>query len=86
MTNDSPPAAICTRCGAILRRGAEHLINEQCAERLDGRRCRGVYGSALNDGDWDRCSVCSREGVAQCRCEACQGSGWVYVRDMTRRR
>jgi hypothetical protein len=82
MTNDTPPAAVCTRCGAILRRGAEHLINEQCAERPNGRRCGGVYGSALEGTDWQRCPICLGRGEALIeQCDVCQRTGWVYVRD-----
>jgi hypothetical protein len=79
----NPPAAVCTKCGKTMRNLS--LINEQCGERPGGKRCQGVYGSALNVGDWEECSTCKGTGRERDRqCTHCTGDGWLYVRNRRR--
>jgi hypothetical protein len=78
-----PPVAVCTSCGTYSFNVA--AINQGCGERRDRKRCRGVYGSAVNVGDWQQCSACGGGGRAGGeRCPGCQGTGWEYVRGQPR--
>ena len=73
------PVAVCTRCGGVSY--ATDQINGQCAQRLAGKRCVGVNGSALNDDDWKQCAACAGSGrIGASRCGRCDGVGWLYVR------
>lgn len=73
------PVAVCTKCGAYSRR--VEVINQQCSERPGGKRCKGVWGSALNYNDWAECPTCEATGrEAGNRCSQCDGFGWIYVR------
>ena len=80
------PVAVCTRCGALAYDAA--FINRQCGNRLNGKRCRGCYGSALRPDDWETCSHCGGTGdpgardreIGENRCMPCRGSGWIFVR------
>ncbi len=45
------PVAVCTRYGEVSY--ATDQINGQCAQRVAGKRCVGVNGSALNADDWN---------------------------------
>lgn len=74
-TRRSRPVAVCTKCGAYSYRAES--INEQCSMKPDGKRCRGVYGSALNVADWKECPACTATG-----CDRCNGAGWIYVRGL----
>ena len=73
MVRKFPPVAVCTRCGTYTTR--VETINQQCSERRDTKRCKGVFGSALNNDDWQRCPDCDGNG-----CGACQRTGWQFVR------
>jgi len=68
-----PPVAVCTVCSNYTHR--IELANEQCHERYAKNRCKGVYQSAISVGDWATCPSCHSIG-----CEACQRSGFVFVR------
>ena len=73
------PVGVCTRCGDFTYDAAR--INGNCGRRPGGKRCRGVYGSALNKDDWATCASCNGAGrVSYATCPACQGSGWRFVR------
>lgn len=75
------PVAVCTVCGSFSF--SPQLINQRCSERPDGKnRCKGVWGSALNEGDWQVCHDCgSSRNKGSSRCRPCQGSGWLFVRN-----
>jgi hypothetical protein len=78
-TSQLPPVAVCTECHSYSRR--VEAINQPCGERYDGRRCRGVYGSAIGPTDWEPCKHCGgTDDLPEGRCEACQRSGFIYVR------
>lgn len=68
------PVAVCTVCGKTTH--SAQLINQRCGWRHGGRRCRGVYGSALRPDDWLVCDACNGDG-----CHACEHVGWVFVRN-----
>lgn len=80
MKQAHPPVAVCTRCRTFTN--DIQAINNRCGQRRDGRRCDGVYGSALNAaGDWEECRYCAGEGVRDgSDCVPCQGTGWGYIR------
>ena len=60
MSTEPPPVAVCTKCGDITY--SAERINSQCDRKPDGRRCKGVYGSALNNDDWEKCIACGGFG------------------------
>lgn len=74
------PVAVCTKCGKYTTSATQ--INNQCSERPDGKkRCNGVFGSALSDGDWATCDACGGSRIYdEKKCECCQGYGVMYVR------
>ena len=74
------PVAVCTRCGAVSYNAM--LIDGVCGRsRGDGKHCRGVNGSALNQTDWAACDKCAVTGlVGSARCERCDGVGWLFLR------
>lgn len=80
MSTELPPVAVCTRCGDITYNVA--AINLQCGKQPDGKRCKGVYGSALNNDDWAKCPACSGSGLdpTGASCPACKRTGWRFVR------
>jgi hypothetical protein len=73
------PVAVCTNCRNFIYNMT--LINVRCGQRPDGKnRCQGSNESALNYTDWTECVYCI-DGMADGkRCEACQSSGWNYIR------
>jgi hypothetical protein len=81
MSTETPPVAVCTRCGDISYR--MEAINNQCGRQPGGKRCKGTYGSALSNGDWAKCRACGGSGKnsTNATCPACQGTGWNFVRD-----
>ncbi len=72
------PVAICTRCGK--RTTSAEFINQRCGNRVNGKRCDGIYGSALKPDDWKPCHYCGGSGHTGEKCVACNGSGWLYQR------
>lgn len=85
MKTELPPVAVCTKCGHFSYSAGQ--IGEQCGLFPDGkRRCKGNYGSALNNDDWDKCGACDGTGMdSEGSCRACQSTGWRFVRDRPRR-
>lgn len=85
MATTLPPVGVCTKCGDITYDAAR--INENCDRQPGGKRCKGVYGSAMNSDDWEKCGACDGLGRAgnSGSCSICQGTGWVFVRDRRRR-
>ena len=67
MSTELPPVAVCTKCGDLTY--SPERINSQCDQKPDGkRRCEGVYGSAMNNDDWEKCGACGgfgRTGTAE---------------------
>ena len=78
MTPLPRPVARCTKCGDLTYNGGQ--INGNCSKRYGGKRCKGVYGSAMNTNDWAECQHCGGSG-----CDACSRVGWRYVRDRIQR-
>ena len=77
---DMLPVGSCTKCGTTSFN--MNRINEICHRRDDGKRCQGVFGSALNDGDWEECSSCdSTRRVDNKQCFQCDGTGWIFIRE-----
>jgi len=77
----SPPLAVCTRCRAYTR--AVQSINERCPNHVGGKRCKGVFRSALGKGDWKECSTCEATGRdGDGRCPPCEGFGWIFIRPL----
>lgn len=73
------PAAVCTVCGAYTR--DVNSINQQCGHKPDGKRCKGTYGGAQQDSDWEECPTCKATGRTEAgKCERCDGWGWIYAR------
>src|SRR4051794_3161709 len=56
----SKPVAICTICRHL--RWDIQCANQQCSSRVDGKRCKGCYTSAISIDDWEECDVCSGTG------------------------
>ena len=69
------PTAACNVCHALAN-GMEHL-NHRCSNVVNGRRCYGLYKSAITFL-WDQCESCEAAGkVGSQACSACGGFGWV---------
>jgi len=85
MNTELPPVAVCTTCGDTTYR--VEAVNNPCGRQPSGKRCKGTYGSALNNDDWAKCGVCRGSGKdsTAATCAACQGSGWCFVRGHQRR-
>jgi hypothetical protein len=78
------PCAVCTVCGKYGF--VMSVINERCGNRHNGKRCKGVWGSALNVGDWVECESCNGTGSSKgTPCAGCQASGWRFARRRTGR-
>jgi hypothetical protein len=79
------PVAVCTECGKYQYN--MNRINEQCSERHGGERCQGVWGSALNVGDFGECQLCQGSGRLTGEhnetCMRCEGSGWIFLRRLS---
>lgn len=69
------PVSVCTVCHAYSRNHS--LINYTCGSMINGKRCKGMWGSALKSEMWDECQVCNATNNT---CEACNGEGWVYTK------
>lgn len=79
MATVKKPVAVCTRCGAITRNVA--AINQPCRRVINGRKCKGVFGSALCENDWELCPSCNGTGIeGRSQCSQCEGAGWIFVR------
>jgi DnaJ-class molecular chaperone len=71
--------AVCTSCGAPAH--SAQVINQRCGRNYDGKRCQGIYRSALALGDWRECPICNATGRDnKKRCTKCEGEGWIYSR------
>ena len=75
----SPPVAVCTACHFYSRN--PNAINERCENKFNGKRCKGVWRSALSNGDWEECPTCKASGKEEhSRCSQFEGFGWLYCR------
>jgi hypothetical protein len=73
MASKTPAAAVCTKCYKYDELGSR--INLQCSEQVNGKRCKGVWGSTLNNSDWIKCPHCKGGG-----CQPCQQTSWMFIR------
>jgi hypothetical protein len=78
------PVAVCSKCGAVSHNPT--VINRPCGRMFGQKKCKGVFGSALNIGDWQECPSCAATGWKNGRrCDQCRDScGWLFVRGMPR--
>jgi hypothetical protein len=78
------PVAACTKCGHVSYNIAG--VGATCGRMVGGKRCRGVYSSRLNVGDWVECDGCAASGfvgvvdAGGSRCVTCDGVGWLATR------
>jgi hypothetical protein len=73
------PVAVCRMCHGITYR--TEAINQRCGRSPRGRRCRGVFRSAVNEGDWKECTACAATGKYEERqCPFCDGIGWHFMK------
>jgi DnaJ-class molecular chaperone len=77
------PLAVCPECHtSITKDGNVRRIMEPCGRKIDGRRCKGVFTTAMGPNDWKLCPACFGDGIANDKkCQMCVGSGWIYQRD-----
>jgi hypothetical protein len=69
------PLGACGVCHGLTDKH-EHL-NHRCNQVVNGRRCYGIYKSALTYL-WDQCESCEASGkVGTQACGGCAGFGWV---------
>lgn len=81
MTGDELPipAAVCTVCGAYVRDAK--FINQRCGNKPSGKQCKGAYGGAQQEKDWEECPSCSATDRTQGgKCSQCAGFGWIFAR------
>ena len=79
MAEKQKPVAVCTQCGENSFNATQ--INQRCHKRINGKRCQGVFGSAIGVNDWGKCPSCQTEGyVNGLKCNHCSGVGWFFVR------
>ena len=75
----NPPVAVCTKCQKYSH--SIELVNQQCNNTINKKRCQGVFRSAIAPGDWDKCPSCNGSGREEgTMCLSCQGSGHIFVR------
>ena len=68
------PLAVCSVCQALSNEHAH--LNHRCSQIVNGRRCYGIYKSALTYL-WDACEGCECTGrVGTQVCTECKGFGW----------
>lgn len=74
------PLAVCTNCRVYSYRIDD--ANQPCFEKYNDELCPGTFATAVSVGDWDHCPKCDGVGSSLVgSCDACQGSGWIFVRD-----
>jgi DnaJ-class molecular chaperone len=68
------PLAVCSVCHALSNQHED--LNHRCSHPYNGRRCYGIYKSAMAYL-WDRCEGCEATGkVGSQTCGECAGFGW----------
>jgi DnaJ-class molecular chaperone len=79
MSRRQIPVGRCSKCGAPAYNATR--INEPCGRTTNGKTCRAVIESTLNETDWKECPACTGYGLTGDRmCEQCDGVGWLFVR------
>lgn len=74
-----PPIGICTKCKKVTY--AADQINRGCGASGITPRCTGIIISARDPDDWSQCGTCKGSGkFSDGPCNACQGTGWRYIR------
>jgi hypothetical protein len=63
----TPPIAVCTACGHFA--WSAFQIDQQCAERYNGTRCRGMNDASVNYR-FKECPACGGTGN---KCRRCLG-------------
>jgi len=73
------PVAFCNACNEYSRDVA--VINQRHTRTKYGKKCEGLFRSALREDDWERCPVCNGTGrVVDKACDQCDSEGWIVVR------
>jgi len=68
------PLGACNVCHALTNR--HESMNHRCDQVVSGRRCSGIYKSALTYL-WDACEGCDCTGMVGTQtCTECNGFGW----------
>ncbi len=68
------PLAVCNVCHALTNQ--HEAVNQRCHQVVNGKRCYGIFRSALTDL-WDECGSCQGVGMAGTQvCGECAGFGW----------
>ena len=68
------PAGACEVCHGLTKRRED--VNHRCSYVVNGRRCYGIYKSAITFL-WDLCISCEGTGkVGTQKCTECGGFGW----------
>ena len=68
------PIGVCSVCQALSER--RENLKHRCDQMVAGRRCSGIYESALTRL-WDECQGCEGTGqVGTQICSECKGFGW----------
>jgi DnaJ-class molecular chaperone len=69
------PTAACNVCHALSNEHSD--LNHRCNAVVSGRRCYGIYKSALAYL-WDACEGCEGTGMVGSQvCTECKGFGWT---------
>ena len=73
------PVAACTICRRFEYQVQN--IHGRCSAQDGNKRCRGVFASSMDLGDWRECGDCAATGRhSEAECSSCNGSGWRYLR------
>jgi hypothetical protein len=68
------PLGVCSVCRALTNEKV--YLNHRCSQTLHGRRCSGMFKSALTVL-WDQCESCGATGkVGSQSCSGCLAFGW----------
>ena len=61
MSRRQKPVGRCAKCAAPAHSTAR--IGQACGKTMDGKVCRAVIGSTLNETDWTECPACTGYGL-----------------------
>jgi hypothetical protein len=79
MSRRQKPVGRCAKCGAPVYSALR--INQLCGKTTNGKTCRAVIVSTLNETDWKECPACTGYGsTGSTQCAGCDGVGWLFVR------
>ena len=69
----------CAECGAPVY--GPLRIDQLCSKTTNGKTCRAVIVSTLNETEWKECPACTGYGsTGNTQCAGCDGVGWPFVR------